>query len=81
MSARRTPWKHRPHTSVKSSAMAAANDCSTNKLGFDTKQTARTEAAVKARAFGVDLAIYRCPECRRWHLTTDSDRTTNGTRR
>jgi hypothetical protein len=72
------------HASPRSAARHASAECSTRKLGFEQKATARTEAARMSRERGgKEFAVYRCPECRLFHLTSRwaEGLTTNGTRR
>lgn len=43
--------------------------CSSMKAGFQTKAKARVAAGRAAKNGKVTLAVYRCPDCRRWHMT------------
>jgi hypothetical protein len=69
--------------SIKSAARSAANRCSSRKLGYPTREKARPEAARLAKHYGEPLSVYRCPECRLFHLTRKRSvgLTTNGTPR
>lgn len=39
------------------------------KRGYDSKASARVQAARLTKNSGVALAMYRCRYCNRWHLT------------
>ena len=47
--------------------------CSTRKRGYGTKAIARTCAARAAKKARRQLAVYRCPECREWHMSSILD--------
>jgi hypothetical protein len=49
------------------------NECPNGKLGWETKAQARTAAARSARTVGADRGYYKCPHCRRYHVTKAFD--------
>lgn len=68
---------------LRSAAYSAARKCSSGKLGYPTRATARSEASRLSRQFGHELSVYRCRECKLFHTTSRwaDGLTTNGTPR
>ena len=60
--------------------------CPSGKNAYPTKSVARSAASNAAKVAGRQLAIYRCPFCKRWHMSkklneTTSSRVVSGPRR
>ena len=45
-------------------------DCPQHKLAHPTEAQAKQRAALAFKADGKKLYPYKCPHCRRWHLTS-----------
>lgn len=61
--------KHRHHVATVSEMRCGL------KQAHDSERIAKREAArVMSRHEGLQLDTYRCPHCKRWHLTTKRKR-------
>lgn len=47
--------------------------CPSGKTAYETKAVARSVTARSVRSSGKTLAIYRCPYCKRWHMSKRTD--------
>ena len=45
-------------------------ECSSAKIGYDEEWQAREAAAHSQKERGIELDVYQCRECLRWHLTS-----------
>jgi len=72
------PWMYdrKPEAGRRSVALRHASDCSSGKMGYDSKQLARVATARATAAHGEALGVYRCKECSRWHKTSKLGGTT-----
>jgi hypothetical protein len=46
-------------------------ECSSGKICYHSNAAARRTARIAARARDVILNVYRCKECRQWHMTSN----------
>ena len=45
-------------------------ECSSAKVGYDTEREARESKDYNEKERGLELDVYQCRECLRWHLTS-----------
>ncbi len=67
------PKRTHIHESVKVRANSRRHECPSGKAAYDTKATARSEAARISKAMRNDsrpLTFYKCRDCDRFHLTS-----------
>ncbi len=71
------PKRTHVHESVRAVANKLRAECSSAKAAYDTKATARSEAAritKYSRDCKGQLYVYKCRECDRYHLTSKVQR-------
>lgn len=76
---------HRRSVTVKSGRRATGHKplsvdkarCVRKANVFPSERVAAIRAQIRANEVGYPLAIYQCPECKRWHFTSQTRNTNN----
>lgn len=62
--------KHQRRETLKNIKSKVKRECSSGKRIFLNRKMALMRLAFREKHDGVELRIYKCPECHSWHFTS-----------